>query len=376
MISVIINLLLKKGWMLFSNLFVSLILFFIVGAEDWAIVLIYLSLNMMGLLLGSGIKSKSSLSKSKLDIMINYFSMVVINFITVIYIYVYSVFKNIDNNLILIISLVLVLITNLNSFYQGLMINLDKIKESTDILVKANVIKMIAFFVILIFYRKVYLFFILQLIEQLYIYKKSKTKLELKKTNVLNIIVRLKELLFIAIGSMPFIFVSSNLQLDLSKIMTASSAGYLGLFSQIVNSFRGLIVFFVTNFQKIMIKYDEYYTKIVDIIFVLIVFIFIVNLFMFFYNFFPYNIMAFCLIILINIVYILILVIGNIQNIYNFNILSFYSAIMFLIGLFVSFFLKLTLVENILYVLLIYVFSMLIRVFLVNCFLKRGVSSD
>ncbi|MGC3819506.1 hypothetical protein [Acinetobacter sp. G11] len=376
MINIIVKLLLKKGWMLFSNLFVSLILFFIVGAEEWAIILTYLSLNMMGLLLGSGIKSKSSLSKDKYDITINYFSMVIINIITIIYIYVYSVLKNIDNNLILIISLVLILITNLNSFYQGLMINLDKIKESTNILVKANIIKMITFFLLLIFYRKVYLFFILQLIEQLYIYKKSTIKLELKKINLSNIIIRLKELFFIAIGSMPFIFVSSNLQLDLSKIMTTSSAGYLGLFSQVINSLRGLIIFLVTNFQKIMIKYSKYYTKIIGIIFISIFLIFIANISIFLYSYLPYNVMAFCLIVFINIVYVLILIIGNMQNIYNMNVLSFYAAIIFLIFSFVGFFIELTFIESISYTLLTYIFSMLVRVYLVNYLLKKGVSND
>ncbi len=159
MIKLIIDLLLKKGWMLLSNLFISMILFYYVGSEAWSIVVIFLSLNMLGLIFGIGIKSKTSLSDNDNDICINYYSMLIINFLTILGMFLFYYIKGIDNYLILFFSLILVILSNVNSFYQGFFLYSGEIKKSTDILMKANMFKLLAFMFLFFIYKKVYLFY-------------------------------------------------------------------------------------------------------------------------------------------------------------------------------------------------------------------------
>lgn len=366
MIKLIFNLLLKKGWMIFSNLFISFSIFKLIGPEDWGGILIFLSLNLLGLIFGSGIKSKTSLSNLDLEVDSNYYCMIFINIISVIFIFIFSFFKDINNFYIIISSVFLIVITNINSFYQGLMIKDDLIDESTKILIEANIVKLFLFFLIIFFYKSIYVLFFIQIFEQLFIFIKQYRK-SFYIFCLESIFVKIKELSYIAIGSAPFLMTLSNFQLDLDKYLSKTITGYIGFFSQILNSLRGLLVFLVTNLQRKMIVYASKFKKITFFI----IFCLLINIvFLLFINYyFSMEVFMTASLILLNFIYCMILLLGNIQNILNYNAVSFYSAIFFFIILFLYYFFKVSAYTPF-FGLLIYMFCMLFRAVFV-CFNLR-----
>lgn len=369
MIKLIFNLLIKKGWMIFSNLLISFSIFKILGPEEWVGILIYLSLNLIGLILGSGIKSKTSLSNFYSEVESNYYCMIIINIVSIFFIYIFSLLKNVDHYYIIFFSIVLVVLTNFNAFYQGLMIKDDLIKENTKLLIEANLLKLFVFFLILIFYKNIYVLFVVQIIEQLFLcirmYKKESYIFNFK--NVFN---KFKELTYIAVGSAPFLVTLSNFQLDLDKYLSKNTAGYIGFFAQILNSFRGMMVFLVTNLQKKMKKYIQIFPKI--LLYNLLTLIAFILLMVFIDFSFNIDILMFLLLFLINFIYCLILLLSNIQNILNCNIFSFYSAMLFLLVYLLHYFSK-----DIFYtpisVVLIYILCMLFRNIMVYFYLRKKI---
>ncbi|QHI18136.1 hypothetical protein [Acinetobacter haemolyticus] len=370
MIKLIIDLLLKKGWMLLSNLFISMILFYYVGSEAWSIVVIFLSLNMLGLIFGVGIKSKTSLSDNDNDICINYYSMLIINFLTILGMFLFYYIKGIDNYLILFFSLILVILSNVNSFYQGFFLYSGEIKKSTDILMKANIFKLLAFMFLFFIYKKVYLFFILQFLEQVYIYARSVRKKPTINFDHKNIFSRLKELFYISIGSIPFIFVSSTLQIDIARSMSATSAGYFGLFVQLINSVRSIFIFIVTNFQKKMLSYRHYFKKILNFCIGSLVFlvgILLINLL----GVVNINYEGYILVSLVNLTYLIVLLVANIQNIFKLNKISFNISLLFMFFLGIGWLVDCITIIGVAFWVTIYMISMLLRAFIVNsAFLK------
>lgn len=374
MINLIVGLILKKGWMLLSNLFISLILFYFVGSVEWSIVIYYLSLNMLGLLIGVGVKSKTSLSADSNEIFLNYYSMIVVNIITVFGLILFYFTKEINNYNILFFSLAIVLLSNINSFYQGFMLNDGLIKKTTDVLVEANLWKIGIFFIVLAFYKKVYLFFILQIVEQVFIYVKSKRRITKGNIRFYDLMAKVKELFYMSVGSVPFIFVSSNFQIEMAKQLPANLAGYFGLFAQIINSIRGVFVFLVTNFQKKMLDYERYFEMVAKVCFVSLIFL-VFTLLMINQVDVPIAFQGYIIISLINLTYVAVLVLAIIQNIYKLNRISFTASIFFVLLYFVAYFVDSIIVEKLVQVILIYMLAMLFRAGLVSLVLKKGLKN-
>lgn len=369
MIKLIFNLLLKKGWMLFSNLLISFCIFKLIGPEEWGGILVFFSLNLLGLILGSGIKSKTSLSNLNLDVSSNYYCMVFINIVSVIFIFIFSFLKDINDFYIVISSILLMVLTNMNSFYQGLMIKDDLIGESTKILIEANIFKLVLFFLLICFYKSIYVLFFIQIFEQIFIFLKQYRK-NFYVFSLRNIFLKFKELGYIAIGSAPFLITLSNFQLDLDKYLSKAITGYIGFFSQILNSLRGLLVFLVTNLQKKMMVYTSRFTKIT----IFISFCLLSNIVILFFikHYFSIEVFMTISLILLNFVYCMILVLGNIQNILNYNAVSFFSAIFFFIISLLYYVLNIMTYTPFLG-LLIYIFCMLFRTILVYFYLRKKI---
>lgn len=370
MINLIINLLLKKGWMLFSNLFISILMFYFTGSEAWSIVVIFFSLNMLGLILGVGIKSKTSLSENNNDIALNYCAMLVINIITIFGMFVFYWVKDINNYSILFFSIIVVILSNVNSFYQGCFLYFEEVQKSTDILVKANIFKLFVFIFVFVFYRKVYLFFMLQFLEQFYIYLKSIRKIPKISFDFKGTLYKLKELFYISFGSIPFMFVSSILQIDVAKSMSATSAGYFGLFVQLMNSIRSVFIFIITNFQKKMLSYKRYFKK--TLLFCSVCLVSLMGLLVM-DIFFDESIQAkgYLFILLVNTTYLITLFVANIQNIFRLNKISFNSSLIFLFLFFGGKVFGILTAVGVTFLVAIYMISMFLRAIMVsNAFFK------